>query len=173
VDDQVIHELSDHDRTDYRARHMGFVFQFFNLLPVLTAAENVELPLLLAGLSSAEARRRATEALSAGGLEGWANRRPSQLSGGQRQRTTVARALVNNPAIVWADEPTGNLDSGTADEIMSLIEELNARNGQTFVIVTHDPSIGERSHRVVHMRDGQIENETRHRPIEPAASAGA
>ena len=173
VDGQVIHEMSDHDRTDYRARHMGFVFQFFNLLPVLTAAENVELPLLLAGSSPAQARQRATEALSAVGLEGWANRRPSQLSGGQRQRTTVARALVNNPAIVWADEPTGNLDSGTADEIMSLIEDLNARNGQTFVIVTHDPSIGERSHRVVHMRDGQIENETRHRPIDPAAAASA
>ncbi|RIK40582.1 MAG: macrolide ABC transporter ATP-binding protein [Chloroflexi bacterium] len=153
--------LSETARTTFRARNMGFIFQFYNLLPVLSAAENVELPLIVSGVSAGSARRRALDALDAVGLADWSNHRPAQLSGGQRQRVTIARALVNNPAIVWADEPTGDLDSTTADEIMALMERLNRENRQTFVIVTHDPAIGARCDRIIRMRDGQIENEER------------
>ncbi len=169
IEGQEIQALSDHAKTDYRARRMGFVFQFYNLLPVLTAVENVEMPLLLSGISIREARRRALAALDQVHLGEWAKHQPAQLSGGQRQRVTIARALVNNPAIVWADEPTGDLDSANANEIMTLIQELNAQNAQTFIIVTHDEQIGARCHRTIHMRDGQIENETSHRPFIPPA----
>jgi putative ABC transport system ATP-binding protein len=148
--------LSDNAKTTYRAREMGFVFQFYNLLPVLSAVENVELPLVVSGVGAREARERAQAALAQVGLAGWASHRPAQLSGGQRQRVTIARALVNHPAIVWADEPTGDLDSQTADEIMGLMERLNQEEQQTFVIVTHDPAIGARCHRIVAMRDGLI-----------------
>ncbi len=153
--------MDDDTRTAYRARRMGFVFQFYNLLPVLTAIENVELPLLVSGTPAKQARELARAALERVGLADWAARRPAQLSGGQRQRVTIARALVNNPAIVWADEPTGDLDSGTADDVMRLVQELNREQRQTFVIVTHDPGIARRCHRVVHMRDGVIEREER------------
>ena len=153
--------MDDDTRTAYRARRMGFVFQFYNLLPVLTSVENVELPLLVSGTPSKRARELAMAALERVGLRDWASRRPAQLSGGQRQRVTIARALVNNPAIVWADEPTGDLDSGTADDVMRLVQELNREQRQTFVIVTHDPGIARRCHRVVHMRDGLIEREER------------
>lgn len=153
--------LSETARTTFRARNMGFIFQFYNLLPVLSSVENVELPLIVSGVSAGSARRRALDALDAVGLADWGNHRPAQLSGGQRQRVTIARALVNNPAIVWADEPTGDLDSTTADEIMALMERLNRENRQTFVIVTHDPAIGARCDRIIRMRDGQIENEER------------
>jgi putative ABC transport system ATP-binding protein len=153
--------LSDNAKTTFRARQMGFIFQFYNLLPVLSAVENVELPLIVSGVGTREARRRALEALAQVGLREWAGHRPAQLSGGQRQRVTIARALVNRPAIVWADEPTGDLDSQTADEIMTLMETLNRTQGQTFVIVTHDPGVGARCHRIVHMRDGQIVGEER------------
>jgi putative ABC transport system ATP-binding protein len=156
-----ISTLSDKEKTHYRARRMGFVFQTYNLLPVLSAAENAELPLVVSGVSARVARERAMAALEQVGLAEWADHWPAQLSGGQRQRVTIARALVNDPAIVWADEPTGNLDSQTADEIMALMEELNARSGQTFVIVTHDPSIGARCDRIVRMRDGEIVGEER------------
>jgi putative ABC transport system ATP-binding protein len=156
-----LNTLSDTARTTFRARNMGFIFQFYNLLPVLSAVENVELPLVVSGVGAGEARKRALEALDMVGLAAWDKHRPAQLSGGQRQRVTIARALVNNPAIVWADEPTGDLDSKTADEIMSLMEALNREHQQTFVIVTHDPGIGARCHRTIHMRDGQIENEER------------
>ena len=138
---------------------MGFIFQFYNLLPVLSAVENVELPLLVSGVSPSEARSRAHAMLERVGLDNWSGHKPAQLSGGQRQRVTIARALVNEPAIVWADEPTGDLDSHTADEIMALMQGLNREHGQTFVIVTHDPGIAERCHRIVHMRDGEIERE--------------
>ena len=148
--------LSDNAKTDYRARRMGFIFQFYNLLPVLSAVENVELPLLVSGVKAREARRRAVDSLRRVELEDWATHRPGELSGGQRQRVTVARALVNDPAIVWADEPTGDLDSASADAIMDLIVDLNQKRDQTFVIVTHDPRISERCHRVVRMRDGEI-----------------
>jgi putative ABC transport system ATP-binding protein len=153
--------LSDNAKTTFRARQMGFIFQFYNLLPVLSAVENVELPLVVSGVGAKEARQRALAALAQVNLAAWAAHRPAQLSGGQRQRVTIARALVNNPSIVWADEPTGDLDSHTADEIMSLMEQLNRDHGQTFVIVTHDPGSGARCHRIIHMRDGTIVGEDR------------
>ena len=158
IDGQVLHDLSDNDRSDYRARRMGFVFQLYNLLPVLRAVENVEMPLLVSGVSPAEARRRSMDILDQVGLANWANHLPGELSGGQRQRVTIARALVNNPAIIWGDEPTGDLDSETADEIMDLMLQLNKANNQTFVLVTHSREVGERAHRIVRMRDGRIEN---------------
>lgn len=165
VEGRSIHDMPDTERTDHRARRMGFVFQFYNLLPVLSAVENVELPLLLAGLGQGEARDRSMEALEQVGLRDWSGHRPAQLSGGQRQRVTIARALVNDPAIVWGDEPTGDLDSTNANQIMELLEELNQRNQQTFVIVTHDENIGRRANRTIHMRDGVIEGETVHRQL--------
>jgi putative ABC transport system ATP-binding protein len=148
--------MRDSQRTDFRARTMGFIFQSFNLLPVLTALENVELPLLVLRERPQVARRRAREMLAAVGLSNRERHRPAELSGGQQQRVTIARALVNNPAIVWADEPTGNLDSEAAHEIMSLMDELNQTRGQTFVIVTHATEIGARAHRILTMRDGSI-----------------
>ena len=151
--------MSDRQRTRYRARRMGFVFQFYNLLAVLTAAENVEMPLLLTGVSSGEARHRALETLELVGLGGRADNRPGELSGGERQRVTIARALVNDPAIVWADEPTGDLDSTNAEEIINLMCRLNQERAVTFALVTHDIAIGRRAHRIVRMRDGAIVDE--------------
>ena len=152
-----LRDLSDNERTAYRARHMGFIFQDFNLLPVLSAVENVELPMLVSRVSGKKARKRALEMLDLVGLSDRARHRPAELSGGQRQRVTIARALTNDPAIVWADEPTGNLDSETAEDIMSLICRLNCENGQTFVLVTHDIGVGKLANRIISMRDGQIE----------------
>jgi putative ABC transport system ATP-binding protein len=152
----VLHGLPDDERSDYRARQMGFVFQLYNLLPVLRAVENVEMPLLVSGISSSEARRRSMEMLDLVGLTDRAQHLPAELSGGQRQRVTVARALVNGPSIVWADEPTGDLDSETAGEIIDLMCGLNRTNGQTFVLVTHAADVGARAHRIVRMRDGAI-----------------
>ncbi len=151
--------LDDNTKTSYRARRMGFIFQFYNLLPVLSSVENVELPLLVSGTPPGEARERSLAGLEQVGLADWADHRPGQLSGGQRQRVTIARALVNDPAIVWADEPTGDLDSVTANQIMDLLIDLNESQGQTFVLVTHGREIAERCHRIVHMRDGEIESE--------------
>lgn len=151
-----LRDLSDNERTSYRARNMGFVFQEFNLLPVLTAVENVELPMLVSKVPSGKARKRALEVLELVGLTDRAGHRPAELSGGQRQRVTIARALTNNPAIVWADEPTGNLDSETALEVMNLLVKLNKENGQTFVIVTHALEVGNRADRIITMRDGKI-----------------
>ena len=156
IDGLVLHELPDDERSDYRARRMGFVFQLYNLLPVLSAVENVELPLLVSGIASREARRRAMEVLDHVGLTDRAHHIPGELSGGQRQRVTIARALVNQPTIVWADEPTGDLDSETAGQIIDLMCELNRTNAQTFVLVTHALEVGERAHRIVRMRDGRI-----------------
>jgi putative ABC transport system ATP-binding protein len=153
--------LSDKQKTSYRAHNMGFIFQTYNLLPVLSAVENVELPLIVSGVNARTARELAMRSLERVGLADRAKNRPSQLSGGQRQRVTIARALVNDPAIVWADEPTGALDSRTADEIMALMEEMNREHGQTFVIVTHDAGVGRRCHRLVTMRDGLIASEER------------
>lgn len=158
-----INLLSDKAKSRYRALRMGFVFQTFNLLPVLSAAENVELPLVVANVGGKVARARAMAALDRVGLLDRADHWPNQLSGGQRQRVTIARALVNEPAIVWADEPTGNLDSEMADDVMRLMEQLNNDNRQTFVIVTHDPAIGARCHRIIRMKDGQIVGEDRQR----------
>jgi putative ABC transport system ATP-binding protein len=152
-----LHKMSDAKRTMHRAKKMGFVFQAFNLIPVFTAVENVELPLLLAGEDPADARRRAGETLDSVGLGGRKNHRPNELSGGEQQRVTIARALAGRPAIVWADEPTGNLDSETATTIMDLLRELNTQ-GLTLVLVTHDAAIGETAQRVIRMRDGRIES---------------
>ena len=160
VDGIDLASLSDNERSGYRARSMGFVFQFYNLLPVLSAVENVELPLLVSGVPAKEARERSSHALEQVGLLPWTGSRPAQLSGGQRQRVTIARALVNNPAIVWADEPTGDLDSKNAEEIMDLINDLNERNGQTFVVVTHDIHVAERCFHIINMRDGEIVSES-------------
>lgn len=156
IDGQVIHDLPDDDRSDYRARRMGFVFQLYNLLPVLSAVENVEMPLLVSGISSKEARRRSLDLLEQVGLAERANHLPAELSGGQRQRVTIARALVNRPAIVWADEPTGDLDSETANEVMDLMIQLNKDSGETFVIVTHSREVGEIADRIVRMKDGLV-----------------
>jgi len=153
--------LNDKQKTSYRARNMGFIFQTYNLLPVLSAVENVELPLVVSGVNATEARERAQAALERVHLADRANNWPAQLSGGQRQRVTIARSLVNNPAIVWADEPTGALDSKTADEIMGIMTTLNREQSQTFVIVTHDAGVGRRCHRVVRMSDGEIVGEER------------
>jgi ABC-type lipoprotein export system ATPase subunit len=152
-------DMSDRERTRYRARRMGFVFQFYNLLGVLTATENVEMPLLLSGVPTGDARQRALRALDMVGLSKRANNRPGELSGGERQRVTIARALVNNPAIVWADEPTGDLDSKNAEEIINLMRRLNKEENISFAIVTHDLGIGRRADRIVRMMDGQIVEE--------------
>jgi ABC-type lipoprotein export system ATPase subunit len=152
-------EMSDRQRTAYRAQRMGFVFQFYNLLPVLSAVENVELPLLVSGVRQREARKRALESLAQVGLAQRAYHRPAELSGGERQRTTIARALVNRPALVWADEPTGDLDSETANEIMKVLVDLNREQQLTFILVTHDRGVGARCGRIVRMRDGLVVDE--------------
>ena len=151
-----LRSMSDRQRTSYRAQRMGFVFQTFNLLPVINAVENVELPLLVSGVRPGEARRRATEALAQVGLADRLYHRPAELSGGQRQRVTIARALANNPALVWADEPTGNLDTASAGEVLALMRRMNQENGQTFVIVTHDANASAICDRIVRMQDGEI-----------------
>ena len=154
-----LRDLTDNERTSYRARHMGFIFQDFNLLPMLSAVENVELPMRVARVSTRKARQRALDLLAQVGLAERARHRPAELSGGQRQRVAIARALTNNPAIIWADEPTGNLDSEAAQEVMNLLLRFNQQMGQTLVLVTHAPEIGQLAHRVVHMRDGKITRE--------------
>ena len=156
---ESISGMSDRKRTRFRAERMGFIFQTYNLIPVLSAVENVELPLLVAGAKPREARRRAMPVLETVGVPEQAGKRPNEMSGGQQQRVTVARSLVNEPAIVWADEPTGALDSETSAEIMDLLVNLNREKGQTFVLVTHDISVARRAHRVIRMRDGLIEND--------------
>jgi len=156
-----IHAMKDDERTVYRAQKMGFIFQNFNLLPVLTAAENVELPLLLVGVSLKEAREKAIKALALVGMEQRKDHKPAELSGGQQQRVTIARSLVNEPAIVWADEPTGNLDTDNSAEVMELMRTLNKEKGLTFVIVTHDPGVGKKCQRIVEMQNGLIIKEVR------------
>jgi len=155
-----LNTMSDRAKTRYRALRMGFIFQSYNLLPVLTAQENVELPLLVAGRPPAQVRTRATELLESVGLTEFARQKPSELSAGQQQRVAVVRALANRPAIVWADEPTGNLDSDTSAQIMQLLHETNRANAQTFVVVTHDASISSYADRVLRMRNGKIVEET-------------
>jgi putative ABC transport system ATP-binding protein len=159
IEGRSLAAMSDRERTDYRARRMGFVFQFYNLMPVLSAVENVELPLLVARVPMREARQRAVDALALVGLADRAKHQPDELSGGERQRVTIARALVNDPAIVWADEPTGDLDSEMADEIVTLMRRLNQERGFTFIIVTHDIGVGRRTDRIVRMLDGQVVEE--------------
>ena len=159
VGGESISGMSDRKRTRFRAQKMGFIFQTYNLIPVLSAVENVELPLLVAGGKPGETRRRAMSVLEKVGVPEQAHKRPSEMSGGQQQRVTVARALVNSPTIVWADEPTGALDSETSAEIVDLLVNLNREQGQTFVLVTHDASVARRAHRLVRMRDGRIEGD--------------
>ena len=151
-----LRDLTDNQRTSYRAKHMGFVFQDFNLLPMLSAVENVELPMLVSKTSTRKARSRALELLDRVGLADRARHRPAELSGGQRQRVTIARALTNDPAIVWADEPTGNLDSESANDVMDLLTLFNREHGQTLVIVTHALDVGQRANRIIRMQDGNI-----------------
>ncbi len=153
--------MSDDQKTRYRATRMGYVFQAFNLLPVLIAVENVEMPMLVSGTRASEARERATEALTLVGLADWQNHYTSELSGGQQQRVAIARALVNQPEIVWGDEPTGNLDSENSAEVMGLLRKLNRENGQTFILVTHAADVARDANRIVHMNDGQIVREER------------
>jgi ABC-type lipoprotein export system ATPase subunit len=161
IEGVALSEMSDRRRTDHRARRMGFVFQFYNLMPVLTAVENVELPLLVARVGTAAARQRALEALELVGVADRASHVPDELSGGQRQRVTIARSLVNDPAIVWADEPTGDLDSENAAEIVGLMRRLNEERALTWLIVTHDISVGRATDRIVRMLDGEIVDDQR------------
>jgi putative ABC transport system ATP-binding protein len=160
LDDVDLHALSDSDRTANRASSMGFIFQAYNLIPVFSAVENVELPLLLAGADGKEARRRAAETLERVGLANRLKHRPAELSGGEQQRVTVARALAGRPRVVWADEPTGALDSETADQVMELLRDLNG-DGLTLIVVTHDAGVGQSANRMIKMRDGRIVSDER------------
>ena len=171
INGQDISRMADNQKTEFRAKGMGFVFQTYNLLPVLSSAENVELPLIVSGTKPRVARELALAALERVSLRAHASHRPAQLSGGERQRVTVARAVVNSPAIVWTDEPTGALDSATAAGIMDLLVEVNAREDQTQVIVTHAPEVAARCHRTIYMADGLIEREESTRPATSAAGS--
>ncbi|MCS7276527.1 MAG: ABC transporter ATP-binding protein [Dehalococcoidia bacterium] len=161
IDGVDIARLNGRRLPQLRRQKVGFVFQEFNLIPTLTALENVELPLRYARVARGERRRRALEALALVGMADRARHRPSQLSGGEQQRVALARALVNRPAIVLADEPTGELDTYTAAQVMELVQRLNREAGQTFIIVTHDPAIAQRCRRVVRMEDGRIVSDER------------
>ncbi len=156
INGQDISKMSDAALTDLRARDIGFVFQFYNLVPVLTALENVELPLMVTGVSDKESRKRATELLGLVGLGDRMHHRPDELSGGQRQRVSIARAIANDPAIVLADEPTGDVDTKTGDEILDLMHDLNRNLGTTLIVITHDPAVAEHCDRLVRIVDGQI-----------------
>ncbi|MGI9331139.1 MAG: ABC transporter ATP-binding protein [Gammaproteobacteria bacterium] len=160
LNDKLVSNLKDHELARIRNQEIGFVFQTFNLLQRATALHNVEVPLIYSGISRKQRQQRALEALEQVGLAERMHHQPSELSGGQRQRVAVARALVTRPSILLADEPTGNLDSHTADEIMALFDQLH-RAGNTIVLVTHDQQIGDHAQRVIRMLDGQIESDTR------------
>jgi len=158
VDGSNILKLSDDSLAKLRLTRIGFVFQFFNLLPRLTALGNVELPVVLADVSEKEASEKAKEMLRFVGLETRINHKPSELSGGEQQRVAIARALVNNPKIVLADEPTGNLDTKIGGEIVQLMKELNKEKEQTFVVITHDVTMAENADRIIYLKDGLIED---------------
>lgn len=151
-----ISQMSDNEKTDFRALKMGFIFQNYNLLPVLRSVENVELPLLVRGESPKVARQKALDVLSAVGLDEEAMKKPAELSGGQQQRVSIARALVNDPDLVFGDEPTGNLDSETTQEVLEVMKRLHKEKRLTFIIVTHDSTVGNSTERVLLMRNGQI-----------------
>ncbi len=156
VDGKPLFGVSDNERTTMRSNYLGFIFQDFNLLPVLSAVENVELPLLLLGVAASEARKRAMQALTDVGLAERSQHRPAELSGGQQQRVAVARAVVHRPAVILCDEPTGNLDSKTSEEVLALLKRINEEHQTTFLIVTHDARIAELCDRVLQMEDGLI-----------------
>ncbi|HWS26256.1 MAG TPA: ABC transporter ATP-binding protein [Xanthomonadales bacterium] len=156
IDGQRIDRMSSSELSRWRARHVGFVFQFYNLLPVLSAVRNVELPLLLSKMGSAERLKRANVALEIVGLKDRAGHKPKELSGGQEQRVAIARALVSDPTLLVCDEPTGDLDRKTADEILTLLQRLNREYGKTIVMVTHDPKAAEYASRVVHLDKGTL-----------------
>lgn len=156
VEGTNIHTMPDAKKSEYRARRTGFVFQSYNLLPILTARENVEMPLLIAGRSAKEARTEASAMLTGMGLGDRLDHRPAELSGGQQQRVSLARALVAHPAIVWADEPTGNLDAEGSRQVTDLLRQLNREYHQTMVVVTHDAEVAAACDRTLHMRDGQF-----------------
>jgi putative ABC transport system ATP-binding protein len=170
VDGKDLFGMSDAERTRHRAQRMGFIFQAFNLIPVLSAAENVELPLLVTGVAPKVARERSHEMLDRVGLANRGHHRPGELSGGEQQRVTVARALVAQPALIWADEPTGALDSKTAGEIVELLHEVHAA-GQTLVVVTHDESLGRSGQRLVEVRDGLVVGDQTARELQLTAAA--
>jgi len=161
IDDKSLFVVSDDERSRMRAEYLGFIFQDFNLLPVLSAVENVELPLLLLGKSAGEARSTALDALKAVGLGERSEHRPSELSGGQQQRVAIARAIVHNPSVILCDEPTGNLDSATSSSVMTLLKSINEKMGTTFLLVTHDSEVAAQCTRVLHMEDGEIISDTR------------
>ena len=156
-----VSEMDDGELADARNREIGFVFQSFNLLPRYNALENVALPMVYAGVPAGERREKAAQALKSVGLEDRMDHRPNELSGGQRQRVALARALINNPSIILADEPTGNLDTHTSVEIMRLFDEIY-RNGNTVIVVTHEEDIAAYAHRVIRLRDGRVESDTEH-----------
>ena len=153
-EERDISNISDNERTKLRGERMGFIFQQYQLIPVLNAVENVELPLLLLNFPADEARKKALESLSMLGLSNRSNHKPSELSGGQQQRVAIARAIVHNPKVLFADEPTGNLDSDTSDSVIQALEELNRIHGITIVIVTHDTSVSQRCNRILEINDG-------------------
>jgi putative ABC transport system ATP-binding protein len=159
LDEVAVSGLDEKQQARLRREKIGFVFQFFHLVPRLTAAENIELPLVLAGLERAERRRRVDSALAAFGLSNRASHRPDQLSGGQRQRVAIARATIMQPAVILADEPTGNLDRAAGHEVIDILEDLN-RQGMTLIMVTHDPELGQRARRRIRMVDGRIESDS-------------
>ncbi|MBK7009301.1 MAG: ABC transporter ATP-binding protein [Saprospiraceae bacterium] len=158
LNDNVVSEMSDADLAEVRNKLIGFVFQTFNLLPRMTALENVALPLVYSGVGKDERLEKAARVLDVVGLSDRMHHKPNELSGGQRQRVAIARALVNDPAIILADEPTGNLDTKTSVEIMAIFDKIH-KNGNTVILVTHEPDIAEYAHRIVKLRDGLIESD--------------
>jgi putative ABC transport system ATP-binding protein len=156
IEGRDLFALSDNEQADLRAEKMGFIFQSYNLLPVLSALENVELPLMVGGISKSQAREKAFRALDRVGLKEWELHKPAELSGGQQQRVAIARSLVNDPIMVWADEPTGNLDSTNSKQIMKLLKKLNEDLNQTYIIVTHDSKVAKVADRIVKMENGKV-----------------